>query len=389
MMGEGRVAGKRLKRWGLVALVGLLAAVAAGAIGFRLAVGFLKGKVEEALGPGSAIADIRVGWSGVTVSGLRIQGPQGWPAADALRTEQVTVVPSLRGLLSGEVRVGSIRVVKPYVSALRTKDGKLRVVPTLLERSPARGGGGASAGTPPVHIGTITLQDGVVELFDATVAQPPLKVRMEELQASVRNVLVPALTGRSEFDLSGVVKGVRQDGRVKVGGWAEVATKDSSVTMALRAVDLVALQPYLSAAGEARLQRGALDLDLQSEVRRHRLRAPGKATVAHLEFAPAGGMRDTFMGVPRSAVIAFLKGKDDKIAMDFVLEGDINSPRFSLNEAFATRVASSMAEGLGVSIRGIAEGAGALGRAAPQAAGDAAKGIGEAIQGLFGRPQKK
>jgi len=40
--------------------------------------------VEEALGSGSEIADIRVGWSGVTVSGLRIKGPQGWAATDAL-----------------------------------------------------------------------------------------------------------------------------------------------------------------------------------------------------------------------------------------------------------------------------------------------------------------
>jgi hypothetical protein len=40
--------------------------------------------VEEALGPASEIADIRVEWSGVTVSGLRIKDPQGWPATDAL-----------------------------------------------------------------------------------------------------------------------------------------------------------------------------------------------------------------------------------------------------------------------------------------------------------------
>ena len=40
--------------------------------------------VEEALGPGSQIADIRVGWSRVTVGGLHIKGPQGWAATDAL-----------------------------------------------------------------------------------------------------------------------------------------------------------------------------------------------------------------------------------------------------------------------------------------------------------------
>jgi uncharacterized protein involved in outer membrane biogenesis len=378
-----------LRRWVLVGSVGLLVVIVGAAIGFRLAVGYLKGKVVEALGPGSEIADIQVGWSEVTVNGLRIKASQGWPAADALRTERVVIVPSLRGLLGGEVRVGSIRVVRPYVSALRTKDGKLHIVPTLLERPPTKGGAGGSSGAPPVHIGKITLEDGVVELFDATVAQPPLKIRLEQLQATVQNVLVPSLTGKTEFDVTGLLKGVRQDGRVKVGGWAEVATKDSSVKMELREVDLVALQPYLSRAAEARVHRGGLDLDLQSDVRRNRLQAPGKVTLANLEFAPSGGLTDTFMGVPRSAVLAYLRDKNNRITVDFTLEGDINNPQFSLNEAFATRLASSMAEGLGVSIRGVAEGIGTLGRKGADAIGEGSKGIGGAIQGLFGGTKKK
>jgi hypothetical protein len=383
------MASRRLKRWSLFGAVVLLVVIVGAAIAFRLAVGFLKGKVVEALGTGSEVADIQVGWSGVTVSGLRIKGLQGWPVPDALKTEQVVIVPSLRGLFSGEVRVWSIRVLKPYVSALRTKDGKLRIVPTLLEPPPAKGAPAGSAGAPPVHVRNITLEDGVVELFDATVAQPPLKIRMERLHASVWDVQVPALTGKSAFDLSGILKGVRRDGRVKVSGWAEVATKDSSVTAELRGVDLVALQPYLSTAAEVRVERGVLDVDLQSDVRHNRLRAPGKVTIADLEFAPAGGMKDTFMGVSRSAVLSSMKGKANKITIHFTLEGDINNPQFSLNEAFATRMASSMAESLGVSIRGIAEGVGALGRKGPDALGETANGLGGTLQELFGGPKKK
>jgi hypothetical protein len=114
----------------------------------------------------------------------------------------VAVVPSLRSVLSGHYRVNSITIVQPYLSALRTKDGKLLVVPSLLASS-----------LPAVIIGRITLQDGVVELFDATVARPPLKIRLEQIQATVRDVVVPALKGRSRFDLTGVVKGVQRDGR--------------------------------------------------------------------------------------------------------------------------------------------------------------------------------
>jgi uncharacterized protein involved in outer membrane biogenesis len=66
-----------------------------------------------------------VGWSSVDVGELRIKGPRGWPAADTLRAERVVIVPSLRSVLSRQIGIRSITVVRPYLSALRTKDGQL------------------------------------------------------------------------------------------------------------------------------------------------------------------------------------------------------------------------------------------------------------------------
>jgi hypothetical protein len=108
----------------------------------------------------------------------------------------------------------------------------------------------------------------------------------------------PTLTSKHEFDLDGSLNGVCQDWRVKIVCWAEFATKDSSVKMELRDVDQVAVQPYLGAASRARVQRGALELNLQSDVPHHRLWAPGEATRADVAFAPTGTLEGTFMGVP-------------------------------------------------------------------------------------------
>ena len=382
------MASAKARRWGLVALVAVLVLLGGSVVAFRMAAEVLKGKVAEALGPGSEIKTLQVGWSGVVVEGLRIKGPQGWPAADTLRAERVRIVPSLRSLLSDRIRLRSITVVRPYLSAWRTPDGTLRVVPSLLAGTAERQ---APAGSPApeVTISRITLQEGVVELFDATLGKTPLKIRLEQIQATVRDVVAPTLTGKSQFDLTGVVKGIQRDGRVSISGWAELSTKDSSVKTQLRSVDLVPLQPYLTRAAETRVQKGALDLDLHSEVRQNRLRAPGKVVISDLEFAPGRGAADTFMGVPRAAVVAFLKNKDNKIEVNFVVEGDLNNPRFTLNEAFATRVASTLAENLGVSIRQVVEGVGGLGQKGVEAAGEAAKGVGGALQQLFGGQKKQ
>jgi hypothetical protein len=297
--------------------------------------------------------------------------------AGTLRAERVVVVPSLRSVLSRQIGVQSITIVRPYLSALRTKDGQLQVVPSLLAGTAGKGEpAGSSAPDAPrtVTVGHITLRDGVLEFFDATVAQPPLKIRLEQIQATVRDMVVPALTGKTRLDLAGVLKGVQRDGAATIAGWADFATKDSSVKTTLRSVDLVALQPYLIKAPETGVQRGTLDLDLQSDVSKGWLMAPGKLTISGLELAPARSAFGTFMGVPREAVVASLKNKDGKIAMHFVLEGDVNNPQFSLNETLTTRVASSMAEGLGVSLGGVAKGAGALGQSGVETAGKAARG---------------
>ncbi|MBI2562393.1 MAG: hypothetical protein HYW08_08380 [candidate division NC10 bacterium] len=347
----------RAMKWGLIILAAILVLIVGAIVGFQAAVGLLKGKVLEALGPNSEVKELRVRWSAVELDGLRIKARRGWPAADTLRAERVVIVPSLKSLLSDRIQVGSVTVVRPYLSALRTRDGKLQVAPGLLA-GPATEG---KAAARSVTISRITLEDGVMELFDATVAQPPLKIRLEKIQAAMRDVVAPALTGKSRFDLTALVKGLQRDGRATVSGWVEVASKE----------------------------RGALDLDLDSEVKQNRLRAPGKVVISDLEFTPTRGVLDTFMGVPRAAVINFLKNRENKIAINFILEGDINNPRFALNEAFATRLATGLAENLGVSIRGVAEGVGTLGQKGLEAAGEAAKGVGSALQQLLGGPKKR
>jgi hypothetical protein len=383
---------RKRTRWGLMALLVLVVLIVGGIVGFRVAVSVLKGRVVEALPSNSEIKNIRVGWSSVNMEGLRIKGPSGWPAVDALRAKRVTIAPSLRSILFRQYRIRTITIIKPYLSALRTKDGRFLAVPGLLSGA----AGGSQAGTlsataaafPRVTIGKITLQDGVVELFDATVGEPALKIRLEQIRVTMRNVVVPALKGRSRFELTGVVKGIERDGHADIAGWVEVSSKDSSVKTQLRSVDLLVLQPYLIRAGETGVQKGTVDLDLQSDVSNSRLRAPGKITISDLELAPAKGALGTFMGLPRRAVIAFLTNNENTITVDFVLEGDINDPQFSLNEAFATRLAFGMARVLGINIAGMAKDVATLGQKGGEATGQAAKGAGGWLWRLLGGKKK-
>lgn len=362
--------GGRLKHGLLIAIAAILAIGVAGAIALHFAAQTLKDRVEQALGPESEVGAITVGWSAIEVSGIRIKGPRNWPAADTLRAQRIVIVPDWRDLLSAHVRVRRVTVEGAYVSILRAHDGRLRVVPSLLESRKA-----TTADSPslPVTIGALELKDGVLEFYDATVRRPAHRVRLEQLQTTVEDLRLPDLAGRTQLRMNGVVRGTRHNGTLAIDGWVELSSKDSEIAARLRGVDLVAFEPYLVKASEAGVRRGTLDLDLKSTVRKRTLRAPGALTVTDLELASAGGALGTFMGVPRDAVLATLKNRDGRIALRFTLEGNLDDPKFSLNESFARRMASSLADTLGVSVEGLARGV-----------GGAVRGVGDTVMKLFG-----
>lgn len=366
-------------------VVALGALAVAAIVAFGAAVAMLKDRVAQAL-PNGEMAALRISWSGVVIEGLHVPGPPGWPANDALRAERVTVVPRLLSLVSRKTYyIALVTITRPYLSALRS-GGKLVALPGLHGDATAKDE--APGASPTVDFRKISLDDGVVEIFDATVATPPLKVRFEQIAASVREVNVPGLRGRSRFEIDGIVKGERQDGHAHLEGWAEIGARDSSIATQLRSVDLVPFQRYLIRAGEAGIRSGRFDLDLQSDVTHNRLHAPGRITLKGLQLESEGGA-GTFMGLSRRAVLAGLAEKGGEISADFVIEGDIDKPEFSLNESLSARLAYSLAKTLGLDIGGLTEGAGTLGLKGAEGAGEAAKDLGGAVRDLFeGKPKQ-
>lgn len=366
------------RRWLLWTLVVIALLAAGAAVGRRLATDRLKTAVEAALGPNSEVASIEAGFSSIAINGIRIRAGKDWPAAEELSAARVVVRPDWGALLARNIRIASIEVEDGYLSMLRRKDGKLLLLPSLLgtpatakDKAADKNGGGDAM--PEVVIGGVQLSNAAVDFFDASVRQPAHKLRLEKTTVRLGQLRLPSLAGQTSMELDGTVKGVQRDGKVTLKGWAEIASKDSEMRAQLAAVDLVAFQPYLIKAAETGVKKGALDLDLKSTVKKNRLHAPGKVTLSGLELATG----KTFMGMPREAVVSSMKDKNGRIVAEFTLDGDINDPKFSLNENMMAKVGAAAASVLGISLEGLASGIGSAGTSA-------AEGIGGALGKLFG-----
>ncbi len=372
---EPRIKQRRLPRLAVIAVIVLLVLAAAAMTGLHYASRLLKTQVEAALGANSEVGEIRVGWSAIEVHRLRIRAPRGWPAAQTLNAQKITIVPDLRSLLAdrSKVRIHSITIEDAYLSVLRTRAGRLRLLPSLLENKANQG---TAKAAPPIQviIGSIALHDGKVEFFDASVKQPAHKIRLEQLRATIADLHVPDLTGRTGIELDGVIKGVQRNGTLSIAGWSELASKNSKLATRLDGVDLIALQPYLIKAAETGVKRGTLDLRLQSTVHNKRLHAPGSITLSDLELSEKGGPFGTFMGLPRQAVITGLKNRDNQITMAFTLDGNLDDPRFSLNDSMAKNIGAAAAGLLGISIESLVKGI-----------GDSPEGVGSVLKKMFGQ----
>ncbi len=230
----------------------------------------LQPHVQAALGPRASIGSIGPGWTGIVLRDVRIQAPPGWPVKDELRAESITVLPGVRSLFGGPWRVVRVRVEGGYVSAVRSRNGKMRLLPALLEdgTSPAKK---AKASTPAtgvqVEIRRVILDGATIEFFDHSVRQRPLALRIEKLDARAGPFALPALDQAIDMTLSGVFKGPQRDGRIAIDGAFTPSTRDADLRARFTGVDMVPLQYYVLSGSDTAIRSGALDLDLRARWR--------------------------------------------------------------------------------------------------------------------------
>ena len=366
---------RRVALWAGAVIVVLLLAVVGG--GF-FAAHEMKARVLEALGPLGSVEDIDVGYARITLSRVRLRGPQGWPTEDTLRAERVTLNVDMRAMLSNRVHLQHVTVDGFYLSVARFADGRVELLPNLQQstrEAQAASSEAAARAQEDRRIDHVTFERGAMEFFDQSVQTPPYRILIADARANVDNLHLPALTEPTKLDMTGSIKGPSHTGTVAFNGWIKIASKDSQTHTTLRNVDIATLDPYLLRKAGARtsITGGTLDLTLDATVHDYRIHAPGSVVLNRLQLSDNGSPLDTFLTIPTKIAIAALKNHD-QIKLDFELDGDLRDPKFSLNESLMKKLATGFAKVVGVNTEGVAKNAGGV-----------VKSIGDTLKNLFGK----
>jgi uncharacterized protein involved in outer membrane biogenesis len=358
------------RRWPKVLGISLVLLVLVAVIAFQIVARVVKDEIVAALGPDAELRELKIGLTHVQIIGLRLPAPRGegkaaWPADDFLRAERITITPVLSSLLSDRIVINDIHIEGAYLSLLREAGGRLRLLPPLTENTtatirrtaPARFAAlrhSDRANTKPcatapagmkLDIQHIEMVNGRVDFFDASIRKTPLRIALENLDFRLDYLRLPEQTGESRLKLAGILKGRTQDGKISIEGKIEFANKTSDLQSRLQGVDITVLQAYLVKTSDTNIQRGLLDMEVHSVVNNGRLHAPGALTINHLELGNNG---NAFMGIPQTLVVAILQGGKSTPKVRFTLAGDLNNPRFSLNESIAREIGMGLARALGI-----------------------------------------
>ncbi|MBC8724400.1 DUF748 domain-containing protein [Paraburkholderia sp. 31.1] len=368
------------RRW-IVIVGGTLLALVLIAIGaMQFAQQEVKNRVSAALGPLGSADSIEVGLTSVHLTHVVLKAPPDWPAGEPLRADEITITPDVRDLIARRMHIREVVVRGFDMAVLRTKDGSLNLLPNLRE-SLNRGDQPGNAGTaPPIPreklVDHIRFEHGNFHFYDMTVGPPPFKVTVSNANASVDHLHLPALTEPTHVSVRGSMKGPAHTGTVTFDGWIKIASRDSQTTSTLHGVDIAMLDQYLlkKAGTRAQVTGGTVDLTIESTVRNYHLHAPGTVTVHNLQLAESDNPLETFMSIPTHAAVAALKTHNGNITLHFVLDGDLRDPKFSVREGILARIGAGFAQALGVSVEGVAKGA-----------GETVKGLGNALKNLLGQ----
>ena len=385
------------------------------AVGSALAMQFatqsLRNHVVALLGPTGHADRVAVGFSRITLDGVVIKGPPGWPSEDTLRARRIVIQPDLWQLLSHKVMIKQVDLDDAYLSILRTTDGKISLLPsfrtsptgttlttsgaTAEKTTPITGAsseaakassaeaiasGPATSTQKPVQKYTVDLQGltfhgGSLDFFDATVAKPPFRVSLTQMASTIGPLHFPANADQTAFSINGLLMGPKSDGPVHLNGWIVFQNQQSDIRTQFMNVDVEALQPYLDKRSkQVNVRSGTLTLDVHSVVHARQLQANGNVTLNNLQLGRGDGPVSLLESIPREAAIAALKDRQNRISLDFTLQGDLSDPKFSLNEDIATRIAAGLAKSLGISAEGVA-----------RSANDTTKNLGGALLNLIGK----
>ena len=344
-----------MKKWLIIA--GILAVLFIGGY-FALtfyAVKLIQPRLQKVVGRGFTLAEIKVRTTHLFIRGIQYEDPQS--RQRFLHVEEMRIYPSLRSLLTRSIHINAVMIRQASFCFYRSREGSV-VGPLVMAKEQ-----GEREEVPEkedrkkeeaihVQIDRIRIEKGAVNFEDHKVAEPPVQIKLREVDFQIRDVRYPLASSQSPIEFKAKMEGRTQEGIVTLKGWIDAKTMDTDTSLEVRQIEVLTFEPYYRKRVTAGIESGYMDMDSKIAVREMRVDAPGELDLVNLHVKEGSGM---VFWIPAETMVSLLEKKGHRIKVQFHLKGDLGNPQLSLQETFLTQVAISFAQALGIPIKVVGE----------------------------------
>jgi hypothetical protein len=339
----------------------------------------IKHELESFFGKDFSVQRIDLHWGKVEALDISFKNPAG---QEVFKTDRLILEADFIGLLKKQYILSHISLENPYI--LLKKDSKGEFVSPFPKKGLSSKAEGEKP-MPPVFFKKIQIRNGSLDYLDGSVASRPVLTKLRNVELEFKELAFPLRDKFSSYELSADIPGKQNTGTLRSNGKIKLINKDMDGKVEIKKRDITELKPYFQKKGDVNVTRGTIDMNMDVKIRSNKITAPGKAVLKELEFEKGSGIGNTFLNMPLSAVVSFLKNNNNEIVVNFVIEGDLDNPKFNLRESFMNEISIAMAEKLGLSIKRLGESIVETGAEGAKEVGKSVKGFGESIKKLLER----
>jgi len=315
---------------------------------------FIQARLQQVVSLGLTIAEIKIKPTYLSVKGIRYDDP--FSKRRIFLIEEMRVYPDLSSFLKETLRIREWMILQPSLFFYRSREGSLIGPWTTIEKkekgkeiSEER----ERKGKEPLRImiDRFRIQKGSVDFEDGKMGGPPAQIRLRELDLEVKDIQYPFASAHSSLELKGKIKGRMREGSVYTKGWVDLKNMDMETSLKVREIEIKIFEPYYRKRFSADIEAGHIDMEAKIDIKKRMIDAPGQLALVDLHIKEGG----TILWIPAKIIASLLKDKGNRIQIQFHVKGNIDDPRFDLQEAFLTRIAISLGEVLGIPIKVVGE----------------------------------
>ena len=270
-------------------------------------------------------------------------------AGPVSRVQSISFTATSEGIPAKPLLFSDLVLTKPYVRLESDRNGN--ITSPLPGVTPKQTGAEKQRGTPvQVEVKNLKIAGGELLYLDGKIARQPYPVRITDIALNADTLSFPPEDRYTTYQLSAHMPGNQSTGVLTSSGKTDLKTLDTNGQVSLRDLDLTSLKPYIVKQGDVDVSRGFLDLSVDLSIKKKMIYAPTHAVIKNLAFVTARGLKDEFLGIPRSLVVNALETNNHQIVFDFIVEGSLENPKFNFRRSLVNRFTTGLAKSLGLSV---------------------------------------